>query len=182
MFVNEEGILPVRWLCERFRFSIKASFPRFEGIVPESELPLRSKRYCKVNKFPSSDGISPDKSLLPKFKLNKRLQFPSSFGMLPLKLFPAKFRYWRLVKLPMNWGVSPVKWFLLKLRLNNQLKIASSTGICPLNSLEFSLRNSSCDNFPSLVGISPEILIPSTCKLVRLWHSQGESTIFQQTP
>jgi hypothetical protein len=69
MVDSESGILPERWLCETLRFSNIESFPKFEGMVPESELLLRSSKYRKF-KLPSSKGISPERLLWLKSKLD----------------------------------------------------------------------------------------------------------------
>ena len=66
------------------------SFARFEGIVPASELLLRSNKTFNAIKLPSIDGISPNRLLLLKSKLNHFQQFPSSFGMFPVNLFSDK--------------------------------------------------------------------------------------------
>lgn len=47
MLESALGILPERMLCERLRFSNDDSFPKLGGMIPENELLLRSKTYCK---------------------------------------------------------------------------------------------------------------------------------------
>ncbi|PIN02192.1 hypothetical protein CDL12_25293 [Handroanthus impetiginosus] len=103
---NAEGLLPERLLCERLKFSKELSFPNDGGIIPESELLLRSNKYCNLTKFPSSDGI-PDKKLLLKLKLCKPSQFSRTSGMFPVNLFLDKSRNWRLVSWPILRGIFP---------------------------------------------------------------------------
>ncbi|PIN04421.1 hypothetical protein CDL12_23042 [Handroanthus impetiginosus] len=85
---NAEGILPERLLCERLKCSKELSFPNDGGIIPESELLLRSNKYYGWSK----DGIEPSNKLLLRSKKKNLERLPIRDGIDPLKLFPLRFK------------------------------------------------------------------------------------------
>ena len=71
-FVKDEGILPLRLLCEMSNEDKPDMFPSSAGIGPEKSLLLRSRLRSMVNS-PSSEGKGPVKPLKERLRVRRLL-------------------------------------------------------------------------------------------------------------
>ena len=73
-------------------------------------------RIVKLERLPSSAGISPLKTLSLRVRIVKLERLPSSAGISPLKAFSLRNSHSRLERLPNHAGISPLKALTARFR------------------------------------------------------------------
>ena len=160
------------WMVTRCKL---LRFSTHRGNSPDSWLSPRNI-LCKMEMPPSSDGIGPVRLLLARLSHERVERFPSSGGIGPVRLLLLRNTSMMLERFPSWGGIDPVRRLVLRYSCWRLERFPSWGGIDPVRRLALSCSTQSLERFPSSGGIDPVrllLVMDRTCNSVRFPNSAG---------
>ena len=102
------------------------------GRCPVSRFPWM-ENCVKLLRSLTHNGNSPDSRLFPSNNLCRVDMFPSSDGISPVRLLPLRYSCCRLARFPSSGGIGPVRLLLLSHSCKRLVRFPSSGGKLPFS-------------------------------------------------